>query len=285
MENKKLINDIANFIIPYAPTFTKEEIISEITDYLKYGELTEMRESILEIGNICDNSSYANDLVAQVNDFAEKTYPTELTYSFENYYLNVLKIDDSFKIRTYDSDYLLKEQSNYDNLGVTIYEAISEFTGCDVSTTFFQTLAEEIDSKEFTNTLLSLHSLDENSENLEVDGHTGVWYVIASETIDDTKYFLLEHEYYGDECANLIVDGRCDLILEDVFNSFDDLREHFDDKNHLKNAEMDLEQNYNAIDGVINNEKPKEKASVLDKLQNAKLQEEDVPKKPKVNER
>ncbi len=68
-------------------------------------------------------------------------------------------------------------------------------------------------------------AITEDSDKLKISGHSGTWYVIGSETIDNDKYFLLEHETYGDEAANLIVDENAKVILDSVWNGFDDLYE------------------------------------------------------------
>ncbi|WP_313527654.1 YodL domain-containing protein [Anaerotignum sp.] len=68
----------------------------------------------------------------------------------------------------------------------------------------------------------------EGSSNIEVEGHIGTWYVIDTDKINDTAYFLLEHEEHGDEAACVIVDSDGKLVLDDVWNGFDDLKEHFD---------------------------------------------------------
>lgn len=70
--------------------------------------------------------------------------------------------------------------------------------------------------------------ITEDSSNIEVEGHIGTWYVIDNEVIGGTKYFLLEHEEHGDEAACVIVDSDGKLVLDDVWNGFDDLKEHFD---------------------------------------------------------
>lgn len=70
--------------------------------------------------------------------------------------------------------------------------------------------------------------ITEDSSNIEVDGHIGTWYVIDTDKINDTAYFLLEHEEHGDEAACVIVDSDGKLVLDDVWNGFDDLKEHFD---------------------------------------------------------
>ena len=70
--------------------------------------------------------------------------------------------------------------------------------------------------------------ITEGSSNIEVEGHIGTWYVIDTDKINGIAYFLLEHEEHGDEAACVIVDSDGKLVLDDVWNGFDDLKEHFD---------------------------------------------------------
>ena len=75
--------------------------------------------------------------------------------------------------------------------------------------------------------------ITEASEKISVEGHMGTWYVIDSEEIEGRKLFLLEHEEYGDEAANIIIDENKNLVMEGVYNGFDDYRyslEYGDDK-------------------------------------------------------
>lgn len=67
--------------------------------------------------------------------------------------------------------------------------------------------------------------ITEASENISVEGHIGTWYVIAAEEIEGKKLFLLEHEKYGDETANIIIDENKNLVMADVWNGFDDYRD------------------------------------------------------------
>ncbi|MCH5199706.1 MAG: AAA family ATPase [Oscillospiraceae bacterium] len=88
-----------------------------------------------------------------------------------------------------------------------------------------------------------VHSYKENhitheSDNISIEGHIGTWYVIDSEEIEGKKLFLLEHEEYGDSAASIIVDENKNLVMEDVWNGFDDYRDslEFDDgKQHISN--------------------------------------------------
>ncbi len=67
--------------------------------------------------------------------------------------------------------------------------------------------------------------ITENSDNIKVPGHVGTWYVIDKANYNGQDLFLLEHEEYGDETAGLIIDSKGNLILEDVWNGFDDYEE------------------------------------------------------------
>jgi len=65
------------------------------------------------------------------------------------------------------------------------------------------------------------------TEGITVKGHTGTWYVIDAIMSEQKLYFLLESEQHGEDANGLIIDSNNNLILEDVYNGFDDLREHF----------------------------------------------------------
>jgi hypothetical protein len=62
-------------------------------------------------------------------------------------------------------------------------------------------------------------------KGIGIHGHRGTWYVIASTYYNDEVVFLLEHETFGEDSAHLIVNGNLDIILEDVYNGFDDLND------------------------------------------------------------
>lgn len=69
--------------------------------------------------------------------------------------------------------------------------------------------------------------IDRDSVDIVIDGHIGTWYVIDFQTqLDGNDIFLLEHETYGDEAACLIVDEDGNILLDDVWNGFDDYEEY-----------------------------------------------------------
>lgn len=67
------------------------------------------------------------------------------------------------------------------------------------------------------------YKISEDSANLAIEGHEGTWYVIATTYHEGNTVFLLEHEQYGEDAACIIVDEDGNIVLDDVYNGFDDL--------------------------------------------------------------
>lgn len=78
-------------------------------------------------------------------------------------------------------------------------------------------------------------------EGIIIEHHIGSWYVIDHVFVENKLYFLLEHEEYGDEAANIIIDHTGQLILDNVYNGFDDLDDYFD--NLEREAKQQEEEN------------------------------------------
>jgi hypothetical protein len=64
-------------------------------------------------------------------------------------------------------------------------------------------------------------------DGIVVAGHRGTWYVIDEAVYDGKTVYLLEHETYGDEAACVIVDADGKLVLEDVWNGFEDYEDYY----------------------------------------------------------
>ena len=60
-------------------------------------------------------------------------------------------------------------------------------------------------------------------DGIKIEGRTGTWYSIETQVTNHSLYLLLEHEEFGDETEHLIIDHTGELILDDVWNGFDDL--------------------------------------------------------------
>lgn len=125
--------------------------------------------------------------------------------------------------------------------------------------------------------------VDMKTSGLIVEGHVGGWHAIDHKEIDSEKYYLMEHDAYGDEAAGIIVNSQGKLMLDEIFNGFDEetmeqLKElrSSNRENWLKNAEMSTEDDYSMLDGILNNgvsedvKRQDEKPSVLGKLKELK---------------
>jgi len=66
-------------------------------------------------------------------------------------------------------------------------------------------------------------------QNVRVDEHRGTWYEVDSTIILGRKLYLMEHEFYGDEAANIIIDENEKLVMSDVWNGFQDYIEATED--------------------------------------------------------
>ena len=58
---------------------------------------------------------------------------------------------------------------------------------------------------------------DYGLENIKIPGYRGTWYEIDKKEVKGKTYYLLEHEYYGDETAHLFVEkvGSTFKVLDD----------------------------------------------------------------------
>ena len=76
--------------------------------------------------------------------------------------------------------------------------------------TFLSTIIHAYDSYFFEDSYYGL-------ENIKIPGYRGTWYEIDKKEVNGKTYYLLEHEYYGDETAHLFVEkvGSTFKVLDD----------------------------------------------------------------------
>jgi len=67
--------------------------------------------------------------------------------------------------------------------------------------------------------------MDMGKTNIKVKGHTGKWYEINRTQRGGRTLFLMEHQFYGDNAPCVIIDKDNTLIMEEVWNGFDDYDE------------------------------------------------------------
>ena len=73
---------------------------------------------------------------------------------------------------------------------------------------------ETVEQKDF--------EMNADTSGLTVAGHIGTWHTIDQHEVGGHSFYLMEHDTYGDEAACIIVDERGKLVLDDVYNGFDD---------------------------------------------------------------
>lgn len=104
-------------------------------------------------------------------------------------------------------------------------------------------------SKKFNNFVGCGHSINafvsETTEHIKVKGHIGLWYVIDRKHYENVgTLYLCEHETYGDETSCVIIDKDYNLIIDDVWNGFDDYEEAVDWENYQKEMFSVIKEHY-----------------------------------------
>ena len=139
-----------------------------------------------------------------------------------------------------------------------------------------------------------------DTTDFHIEGKEGSWLAYDSIIVDRKEFFLMEHTTYGASAANVVLDGDGKLVVDHVRNGFDETvqkqikeylhpalslpepekptgqrletwQKYYENGEYLRSVEITAEQNYNQIDGRINNLLPKprkigKRISVLDRL-------------------
>ena len=135
-----------------------------------------------------------------------------------------------------------------------------------------------------SSTLITMETRD-----YPIEGYQGSWAATDEIIIDGKQFFMMENEQYGRNAAPVVIDADGKFVTDDCSEGFDEkvilqireylhppkeLQQHLQEKpqmetyqkyfengEYLRSAEMDEEQNYNMIDGRINNRKKKPKVT------------------------
>ena len=163
-----------------------------------------------------------------------------------------------------------------------------------------------------SSTLISLATT-----NFHIEGKEGSWLAFDNLVVEGKEFFLMEHTAYGKNAAWVVVDGTGKLIVDQVTAGFDETvkgqivsylhlqetqekrgkpvlenwQKSYENGEYLRSAEITEEQNYNMIDGRMNNlpTKPRKigtRTSVLDRLhlKQAALNAKNLPQSVMENE-
>lgn len=64
--------------------------------------------------------------------------------------------------------------------------------------------------------------------NIEIKGHKGAFTVIDVDIINSKKVYLVESDIYGEDAPCIIIDSNNSILLDNVFNGFNDYIEYLD---------------------------------------------------------
>lgn len=62
-----------------------------------------------------------------------------------------------------------------------------------------------------------------NKSKIKIAGHIGTWSAIEEVIYKGKTIYLMEHDFYGDEAAMLIIDEDNNIVADEIWNGFDDL--------------------------------------------------------------
>lgn len=68
---------------------------------------------------------------------------------------------------------------------------------------------------------MGISHVTEQTSGLMVEGHMGTWHTIGQQEYHGERFFLMRHDEYGSEAADIIVSENGTLVAEDLRNGFD----------------------------------------------------------------
>lgn len=68
---------------------------------------------------------------------------------------------------------------------------------------------------------MGIPHVTEQTAGLMVEGHMGTWHTIGQREYHGERFFLMRHDEYGSEAADIIVSENGTLVAEDLRNGFD----------------------------------------------------------------
>lgn len=124
-----------------------------------------------------------------------------------------------------------------------------------------------------------------DTENYRISGKPGNWMATDDIIIDGKQFYLMEHQEYHRQVAYIILDSYGKMIMEE-YQKYKERLEHyqkfFENGTYERSWESGTEENYNMVDGQVNNLKSAEEKRVERKP--AQRPEQSSKKKPKKRE-
>lgn len=105
------------------------------------------------------------------------------------------------------------------------------------------TAIKEVEHQDVVNYFIQKEGAIAERDQIELDEHTGTWYVVGESVFREKVVYLLESEQYGDEASHLIVNKELDVLI-DSDNGFSDLVyvEEKEPKNEKKTKKNEYER-------------------------------------------
>ena len=240
-----------------------------------------------------------NLLFRTYEELAQDQIPVQVA-NYEQVYLGTMKPGETPE--QIKKDLEQKQPHNYKGHAVSTSDVLI-LNDNGVMTTYYVNKDTFIEIPDFMKVTSSESGgLIKDTVGYEIEGKDGTWEVVDYLLVEGKNYFLMEHEQYGTNVAYVILDQNGKVIVDSVYNGFDDMvkqqirdylhppvqaqtgnskpkldnwQKYMENGEYLRSAEITEEANYNMIDGLKNNAAPKEKKnrpkeSILAKLNEKK---------------
>ena len=240
-----------------------------------------------------------NLLFRTYEELAQDQIPVQVA-NYEQVYLGTMKPGETPE--QIKKDLEQKQPHNYKGHAVSTSDVLI-LNDNGVTTTYYVNKDTFIEIPDFMKVTSSESGgLTKDTVDYEIEGKDGTWEVVDYLLVEGKNYFLMEHEQYGTNVAYVILDQNGKVIVDSVYNGFDDMvkqqirgylhppvqaqtgnskpkldnwQKYMENGEYLRSAEITEEANYNMIDGLRNNSAPKDKKkrpkeSVLAKLNEKK---------------
>ncbi len=212
-------------------------------------------------GEFIRKTIYEQDIVAaynaRISAADENSGRNEFIYSLFSSCEEIVISSDTEEFTTVANEYINKSETTLELYGIA--ENSSNIAAVD---RLISALEEKCPAVRSAEESRNNAVINEQSDNIDIDGHIGTWYVIDSAVIDGKSLYLLESEIYGDEAACIIVDESKNIIMSDVWNGFDDYQAYLSDHQaRISNKNSPAE-----INSPVGNDAPEKELSLSEQL-------------------
>ncbi|MGN1135149.1 MAG: DUF3848 domain-containing protein, partial [Oscillospiraceae bacterium] len=212
-------------------------------------------------GEFIRKTIYEQDIVAaynaRISAADENSGRNEFIYSLFSSCEEIVISSDTEEFTTVANEYINKSETTLELYGIA--ENSSNIAAVDRLISALEEKCYAVRSAEESR---NNAVINEQSDNIDINGRIGTWYVIDSTVIDGKPLYLLESEIYGDEAACLIVDESKNIIMSDVWNGFDDYQAFLSDHQ----ARINYKNSPAEINSPVGNTVPEKELSLSEQL-------------------